>query len=72
MLGSDKMTSKYICCFCGDTIKSNELDITGLVIVSNWDKAPDRQQEQQLFCHMNCLKESLDTKVPLYIADIID
>jgi len=66
------MKNKYTCCFCGEIIKSDEFDITGLIVVSNWDKAPERQQEQQLFCHVNCLKGKLDIKVPLYIADIID
>lgn len=73
MDGSDMMRNqKYRCCFCGETVISNEMDVTGLIVVSNWDKGVDRQQEQQLFCHMNCLKERLEESVPLYIADLID
>ncbi|KPU42118.1 hypothetical protein OXPF_38970 [Oxobacter pfennigii] len=63
---------KYQCCFCGDKIESNQIDITALLVVSNWDKERDLQQEQQLFCHMECLQNKLADNVPLYIADIID
>lgn len=62
----------YSCCFCGNKIKSGQMDITGLIVISNWDKTLERQQEQQLFCHMKCLKKSIKTDVPLYIAEIID
>jgi len=63
---------KYQCCFCGENIESNQIDITALIVVSNWDKQQDLQQEQQLFCHMECLRSKLAKNVPLYIADIID
>lgn len=63
---------KYQCCFCGESIESNQIDITALIVVSNWDKKQALQQEQQLFCHMECLRSKLAENVPLYIADIID
>lgn len=63
---------KYQCCFCGEDIKSNQVDVTGLIVVSNWDKSQELQQEQQLFCHMECLRSKLTKNVPLYIADIFD
>lgn len=72
MDGSDKMNNKYVCCFCSKPIESNEMDVTELVVVSNWDKTIDKQQEQQLFCHMECLKEKVHSDTPLYIADLID
>ncbi len=63
---------KYQCCFCGERIESNQIDITSLIVVANWDKDQDLQQEQQLFCHMVCFRNKLAKNVPLYIADIID
>lgn len=63
---------KYQCCFCGENIESNQIDVTGLVVVSNWDKTQDLQQEQQLFCHIECLRSKLTKNIPQYIADIID
>ena len=67
------MNNNYQCCFCGNAIKSNKkLGVTGLVVVMNWDKDREEQQEQQLFCHMDCLKNRMDSKVPLYLADLID
>lgn len=62
----------YNCCFCSRTIESSQLDITSLIVISNWDKEQEKQQEQQLFCHIECLKSKLANDVPLYIADIID
>lgn len=62
----------YQCCFCGEKIQSNQIDVTALIVVSNWDKQPDLQQEQHLFCHADCLKSRLHQRVPLYIADLSD
>lgn len=67
---SDFMNNNYQCCFCGNRIETD--DVTGLIDVSNWEKDKNEQQEQQLFCHMECLKEKLSAKTPLYIADLTD
>jgi hypothetical protein len=61
---------KYQCCFCGDSIIPNQLAVTGLTITTNWEKESGLQQEQQLFCHLECLRENLSTNVPLYVADV--
>ncbi|TCT16442.1 hypothetical protein EDD68_1346 [Melghiribacillus thermohalophilus] len=61
--------STYQCCFCDKKIQS---DVTGLVVVTNWEKDKNSQQEQQLFCHMKCLKNAVSDKFPLYIADLIE
>ena len=63
---------KYQCCFCNEKIESTMIDITTLLIISNWDKKKDLQNEQQLFCHIECLRSRLAPNVALYIADIID
>lgn len=72
MDGSDHMNNNYQCCFCGIKIETESVNVTGLIVVSNWEKDRSEQQEQQLFCHMECLKEKVSSKVPLYIADLID
>ena len=59
--------NSYQCCFCGKTIVS---DVTELVATSNWEKNGEEQIEQQMFCHMDCLKEAVSDKFPLYIADL--
>jgi len=63
---------KFQCCFCDKAIESNQIDITSLIVVSNWDKNQDQQQEQQFFCHINCLKNKLSENAPLYIINMID
>ncbi|GAC44188.1 hypothetical protein PPOP_3591 [Paenibacillus popilliae ATCC 14706] len=62
----------YQCCFCNQKIESTKLDITSFIVISNWDKSREEQQEQQLFCHMECLKSKLGSNTPLYIEDIFD
>lgn len=70
MVGGDFMEKKsYQCCFCDEQIIS---DVTELVVVANWDKDKSSQQEQQMFCHMDCLKKAVSSKFPLYIADLVD
>lgn len=62
----------YQCCFCGKSIKSNKHDVTQLLATSNWDKEISKQQDQQFFCHIMCLKARLHEKTPLYLLDIDD
>lgn len=58
--------SKCQCCFCGEKI---EFNITALLLITNYDKGFDKQQEQQFFCHINCLKK-LNRSIPLYLVDL--
>lgn len=46
--------------------------ITSLIVTSNWNDSINSQQEQQLFCHMECLKENISDKIFLYLSDLID
>jgi len=66
------MKNKYKCCFCTKEIKTTNIDVTSLIVISNWDKSKGKQHEQQLFCHMECLKKHVNSKVPLYVSDIYD
>ncbi len=70
MVGGDFMEkNSFQCCFCDEQII---LDVTELVVVANWGKDKSSQQEQQMFCHMECLKKAVSSKFPLYIADLVD
>ena len=62
----------FQCCFCGGDVISGGFDVTSIIVITNWDKESEFQQEQQLFCHMECLKERLSKDVSLYVADIED
>jgi hypothetical protein len=63
-------SEKFQCCFCGKTIESNNVDITALVVIPNWDKDMKDAPEQQLFCHMKCLREKVKKDVAI-IGDIL-
>lgn len=60
------MLKKYDCCFCSTKIISDVIDVTALIIITNYDKNEKKQEVQQLFCHINCLKSKLPATVPLY------
>ena len=50
-------------------IEPNSIDIVSIIIITNWEKEKSIQQEQKLFCHMECLRKRLSKNVPLYIAE---
>ena len=60
------MKKKYECCFCSKEIVSNVVDVTALIVITNYDKNEKKQEVQQLFCHILCLQEKLPKNVPLY------
>lgn len=51
--------NRYQCCFCDGAITPNGVDITTLIVISNWEKNEERQREQQFFCHVECLRSRL-------------
>lgn len=60
------MTNRgYQCCFCGEDIESTEEDVTSLIVISNWDK--DEQADQQFFCHLQCFKRRVVENVPIFL-----
>lgn len=64
------MDKKYQCCFCGKIIQSDNLDITSIILISNWDKDDEGiQKQQQFFCHMICFKNKIQSDIPLYLLD---
>lgn len=60
------MKKRYECCFCNKEIISNTIDVTALIIITNFDKSEKKQEVQQLFCHILCIKEKLPSTVSLY------
>ena len=60
------MKKNYECCFCSKEIISNAVDVTALLVITNYDKNEKKREVQQLFCHILCLQEKLPTSVPLY------
>ena len=59
---------KYKCTFCGKEINSNEKELASLVVTTNWIKE-NEQENQQLFCHLECLKKAMNNSNDLYIGD---
>jgi hypothetical protein len=60
------MKKKYECCFCNKEIISDTVDVTALIVITNYDKAQNKQEVQQLFCHIYCLKDKLPATIALY------
>ena len=63
MTSLSKEITGYMCAFCGESIDSRGLDITSLVLITNWDGPEDRQQSQQFFAHFECLAKSFRPEV---------
>ena len=61
---------RFECCFCGKGIESSGIDPCVINVMINIDKSKDKQYNQDLFCHIACLKERLTLRVPLYIEHL--
>ena len=62
-------TGKYCCCFCNTTIEGS---VTALLVATNWQEEDEnKQQTQQLFCHLECLGKSLHALSYLYVDEEI-
>ena len=62
------------CCFCGEGIAedadAHELDPCAVILVGNWKKAPDRQVDQQYFCHLACFKAAVEKHAPVDVEEL--
>ncbi|MGE5417172.1 MAG: hypothetical protein ACM3UZ_10610 [Acidobacteriota bacterium] len=62
--------NNYVCCFCGEKIESGIGGVTALMVITNWEKEPDMQSNQALYCHLECLKQRLDSKTHFLVYDL--
>ena len=62
----------YMYAFCGKGIDSRGLDITALVLITNWDGSRDRQQSQQFFAHFECVAKSFRPDVSVELDHLRD
>jgi hypothetical protein len=63
---------EYQCCFWGQTVESLGPDVSGLLYTTNINDSQEKQHDQQLWCHANCLKQRLHSSVPLYVLDLAE
>jgi hypothetical protein len=66
------MQVQYQCCFCGLEIVSEGADVGGLLYTTRVDSPVESQDDQQFWCHANCLKAQLHPSVNLYVLDFFD
>lgn len=59
--------NKYQCIFCGKSIKNCE-KVTSLLITTNWQNEHE-QENQQVFCHLECLKNKCYTSENIYVDE---
>ena len=60
--------SEFQCIFCGKKINQNNEKVTSILVTTNWEKE-DEQEDQQLFCHLNCLKEKCFDAKNIFIEE---
>ena len=58
----------YQCIFCGKKINREKDKVTSLLITANWENE-DEQEDQQVFCHLNCLKERCSNRDNIFLDD---
>ena len=59
--------NNYQCIFCGKSITENDGKVTSLLITANWETGDE--QDQQVFCHLKCLKERCDNPENIYLDE---
>ncbi len=67
---TDNDETRYQCCFCARTIASKAPDVASLVYAPCIDHADQEDNEQELFCHTECLRSRLHKSAILYAADL--
>ena len=60
--------NNYECAFCGQKIDTKTEKVTSLLVTVNWED-DNNQEDQQLFCHLGCLKKAMHSPKNLYIDD---
>lgn len=64
--------SNVQCCFCGENVDSDNINPCELVVVSNWDKPANQQNDQVFWTHMKCLSDKMHDSVKQYfVLDIL-
>lgn len=60
--------NKFQCIFCGKSINKDKEKITSLLITTNWENE-EEQEDQQVFCHLKCLKSNCYRAKDIYIGE---
>lgn len=60
--------NEYQCIFCGRKINRKREKITSLLITVNWEDVKN-QEDQQVFCHLGCLKNNCENPENIYVDD---
>lgn len=60
--------NEFQCIFCGKPIDKDREKVTSLLITTNWDNE-NEQEDQQVFCHLKCLKNHCFQSEYIYIDE---
>lgn len=60
--------SGVACCFCNLTIESDSVNPCDINLLTNWDKAKDKQHSQFFWCHLECFKEKLHKDIQQHLV----
>lgn len=60
--------NEFQCIFCGKSINKDKEKVTSLLITTNWENE-DEQEDQQVFCHLKCLKNNCYQTGNIYIGE---
>ena len=60
--------NEFQCIFCGKVINKDDEKVTSLLITTNWE-SEDSQEDQQVFCHLKCLKSKCYKPGNIYLEE---
>lgn len=68
MDGNSNKTISTCCCFCNRSIQSTEVNPCELIIITNWDKSIELQNNQNFWCHIDCFKTRLHSDLQQHLV----
>lgn len=57
---------KFRCCYCNQSINSNNTDPCDVNIISNIDKSTELRVNQSFYCHVDCFGKTLHSDIQGY------
>ena len=66
------MDERVSCCFCAQRVDSDQINPAEVIVVNNWDKPKNIQEEQVFWAHIQCFKDKMHVSYQKYFfLDVI-
>lgn len=62
------MNPYFSCCICDKSIESTDINPCIINIMTNWDKSPKAQHNQNFWCHLECFRSILHNDIQQHLV----